>query len=170
MPITACINADLKLYLNIGHTKTHGDRFSYRKPFPTPPIDHTKPLQWRLHRTTANLGFQQPNQNHKPPNTGTHNTHHNQHRFRFTVAKAAPQPMSSSSAPATAHSTIVTPPPLATNRAVEPIGDNHHFQQTTVVLAFSSHACAASTTPKEIEEKETEDGKIINLATLENPR
>jgi hypothetical protein len=34
-----------------------------------------------------------------------------------------------------------------------------------VVLAFSSHACAASNKPKEIEEKETEAGKIINQAT-----
>jgi hypothetical protein len=33
-PIAACINA--------GHTKTHGDRFSYRRPLPTPPTDHTK--------------------------------------------------------------------------------------------------------------------------------
>jgi hypothetical protein len=35
-----------------------------------------------------------------------------------------------------------------------------------VVLAFSSHACAASNKPKEIEEKETKAGKIINQATL----
>jgi len=33
-PIAACINA--------GHTKTHDDRFSYRRPLPTPPTDHTK--------------------------------------------------------------------------------------------------------------------------------
>jgi len=40
--ITACINADRKLCLNAGHTKTHGGRFSYRRPFPTPPTDRTK--------------------------------------------------------------------------------------------------------------------------------
>jgi hypothetical protein len=34
-----------------------------------------------------------------------------------------------------------------------------------VVLAFSSHAYAASNKPKEIEEKETKAGKIINQAT-----
>jgi len=31
-----------------------------------------------------------------------------------------------------------SPPPLATNRVVEPTGGNHHLQQTAVVLAFSS--------------------------------
>ena len=41
-PITACINADRKLCLNAGHTKTHGGRFSYRRPLPTPPTDRTK--------------------------------------------------------------------------------------------------------------------------------
>jgi len=32
----------------------------------------------------------------KPPATATHNTHHNQHRFGFIAAKAAPPPVSSS--------------------------------------------------------------------------
>ena len=86
--------------------------------------------QRRLYRTT--------------PDAATHNTHHSQHRFGFTAAKSVPQPVSSSSAPATAHSTIVAPPPLATDRVVESTGGNHHLQQTAVVLAFSSHACAAS--------------------------
>jgi len=70
----------------------------------------TNHLQRRLHRTTADLRLQQPNQNHKPPDAATHNTHHSQHQFGFTAAKAAPQPVSSSSAPATVHSTIVGPP------------------------------------------------------------
>ena len=101
-------------------------------------------LQRRLHRTTTDLRFQQPNQNYKPPDAATHNTHHSQQRFGFTAAKAAPQPVSSSSAPATVHSTIIAPPPLTTDRAIDLTGGNHHLQQTTVVLAFSSHACAAS--------------------------
>jgi hypothetical protein len=36
------INADGKLCLIAGHTKTHGEKFSYRRPLPTPPTNYTK--------------------------------------------------------------------------------------------------------------------------------
>lgn len=70
-------------------------------------------LQRRLHRTTAvsaaQIRITNHTRHHKPPDAATYNTHHSQHRFGFTAAKAAPQPVLSSSAPATAHSTIVVP-------------------------------------------------------------
>ena len=98
-----CINADRKLCLNAGHTKTYDCRFSYRRPLPTP----AAPPQNHSSKGSASAGIVLFNASNYP-----------QYHRRA--------------------------PPLATDRAVESTGGDHHLQQTAVVLAFGNHACAAS--------------------------
>ena len=76
----------------------------------------TEPQQTTIFSSVAHKPLSSPQiritnhtRSHKPPDAAIHNTHHSQHQFGFTAAKAAPQLVSSSSAPATAHSTIIAP-------------------------------------------------------------
>ena len=80
-----CINADWKLCLNAGQTKTHGGRFSYRRPLSTPLTDRTKsssavPLQFS--QQPNQFTFSNPlSQQQINSNQPAHKTHHSQRRF-----------------------------------------------------------------------------------------
>ena len=134
--ITACINA--------GHTKTHGDRFSYRRSLPTPSID-TK---------SSSVA---PPQNHSRPAVSAAQiriTNHTRHRHPQHPSQPTSIRVYNSKGSASAGVVLFSAsdrpqyhrraPPLATDRAVESTGGDHDLQQTAVVLTFGSHACAAS--------------------------
>jgi len=68
-----CINVDQKFCINAGHNKTHGDIFSYRRPLPTPSIDHTKSSSAAPPQQI--FVFSNPNQRYKPSAATTIDSH-----------------------------------------------------------------------------------------------
>nr|TKR91158.1 hypothetical protein D5086_0000226690 [Populus alba] len=158
--ITACINA--------GHTKIHDDRFSYRRPLPTPSTD-TKSSSAAPPQNHS--GFSSTNQNYKPHQTPqTTRRRHPQHPSQPASIRVYSS-KGSASAGVVLFSASDRPqyhrraPPLATDRAVESTGGDHDLQQTAVVLAFGSHACAASNNTQGDREEgnSSVQGKLINL-------